>query len=136
MPSDSGDAGAAANPSAPTRSSATAVPAGLGAEDASLGGYFREHSRPPGFEGLDKQPYTVSLEAEQAPSLSTPYEGYLVFPRWAETGLGVVGHLETSTLLGGTSAQDVLDRLGEIPLRRVKELLDEAILKSAEDSGL
>jgi hypothetical protein len=59
-----------------------------------------------------------------------------VFPRWAETGLGVVGHLETSTLLGGTSAQDVLDRLGEIPLRRVKELLDEAILKSAEDSGL
>jgi hypothetical protein len=135
MPSDRGDAGAAANPSIPTRSSAAAGPAGLGSEDSSLGGYFREHSRPPAFDGLDGQPYTVSPEAEQTPSLSTPYEGYLVFPRWAETGLGVVGHLETPTLLRGTSEQDVLDQLGEIPLRRVKELLDEAVLRNAQDSG-
>ena len=135
MSSDRGDAGAAAKPSIPTKPSATSGPTGLSAEDSSLGGYFREHSRPPAFEGLDGQPYTVSLEAEQTPSLSTPYEGYLVFPRWAETGLGVVGHLETPTLLRGTSEQDVLDQLGEIPLRRVKELLDEAVLKNAQDSG-
>jgi hypothetical protein len=47
----------------------------------------------------------------------------------------VVGHLETPTLLRGTSEQDVFDQLGEIPLRRVKELLDEAVLRNAQDSG-
>ena len=83
--------------------------------DATLGGYFREHSRPPAFEGTDGEPYTVSPEAEKTPSLEAPYQGYLVFPRWAATGLGVVGHLETPTLLTGRSRDAVIERLGEIP---------------------
>ncbi len=95
--------------------------------DVTLGGYLEEHNRPPAFEGLDGEPYTVSAEVEQAPNLLAPYEGYLVFPRWAATGLGVVGHLETSTLQRGVSREAVLGELVKISLRRVKQLLDEAI---------
>lgn len=98
--------------------------------DATLGGYMREHSRPPAFEGMDGKPYSVSLEVEKTPNLGAPYEGYLVFPRWAAMGLGVVGHLETLTLLTGDSPDAVLKKLGEIPLLVVKRLLDDAIRRA------
>jgi len=78
---------------------------------------------------VDGEPYTVALEAEKTADLSAPWEGYLVFPRWASTGLGVVGHVETPTLLRGRSREGVLEELGQTPLGRVKELLDEAILR-------
>jgi len=107
-----------------------------GGPDTTLGGYFQEHSRPPGFEGLDGEPYTVALEAEKTPDLAAPWEGYLVFPRWATTGLGVVGHVETPTLLRGRSRESVLEELGKTTLGRVKELLDEAILRRHGSSGL
>ncbi len=104
-----------------------------GGADATLGGYLKEHSRPPGFEGLDGEPYTVSVEAEKTPNLVAPYEGYLVFLRWASTGLGVVDHVETPTLLTGKTREEVMAKLGEIPLLRVKELLDEAIRGRADE---
>lgn len=97
------------------------------AADLTLGGYLEEHNRPPAFEGLDGEPYTVSPEVEQTPNLLAPYEGYLVFPRWAATGVGVIGHLETSTLHRGVSREAVAGELGRLPLWRVKELLDEAV---------
>jgi hypothetical protein len=103
--------------------------------EGTLGGYVREHKRPPGFEGLDGEPYTVSLEVERTPNLAAPHEGYLVFPRWAATGLGVVAHLETPTLCRGRSRDAVIEELGELPLRRVKELLDEAILRREAPKG-
>ncbi len=106
----------------------------LSGPDATLGGYFREHERPPAFEGLDGEPYTVSVETENTPDLAAPYEGYLVFPKWATNGVGVVGHLETPTLLRGPTREAVVDGLGELPLVRVKALLDEAIRRQA-DSG-
>ncbi len=98
-----------------------------GTPDSTLGGYLREHDRPPGFEGADGEPYTVSPEVEKTPDLRSPYEGYLVFLRWASTGLGVVGHVETPTLVRGKTKQGVLDELGEIPLLELKHLLDEAL---------
>ena len=98
-----------------------------GGPDDTLGGYLREHSRPPAFEGVDGEPYTVSPETEKTPNLEAPVEGYLVFPRWAATGVGVVGHLETPILHAGPSREAVLEELGNISLREVKELLDEAI---------
>ena len=131
MSSRGGTAETAAEPPQPEKSAAPKEPAAAAGPDSTLGGYFREHSRPPAFEGLDGEPYSVSLETEQVSSLSAPYEGYLVFPRWAVTGLGVVGHLETPTLLHGTNPQEVLARLGEIPLSRVKRLLDEAVRQHA-----
>jgi len=95
--------------------------------EATLGGYLRVHGRPPGFEGADGEPYTVSLEVEKTPNLAAPHEGYLVFPRWAAAGLGVVGHVETPVLCRGKTREIVLQELGAITLQRVKELLDDAI---------
>lgn len=103
-----------------------------GSPDATLGGYVREHSRPPAFEGADGEPYTVSVEVEKTGNLLAPYQGYLVFPRWAATGLGVVGHVETPTLLTGKKREQVERQLGELPLVQVKVLLDQAIENSRE----
>lgn len=98
-----------------------------GSPDATLGGYFRVHDRPPAFEGIDGHPYTVSIEVERTADLRAPWEGYLVFPRWAHTGLGIVGHLETSTLWTGGTRDEVLAAAGDTPLLRVQAWLDEAI---------
>lgn len=102
--------------------------------DATLGGYVREHSRPPAFEGADGEPYTVSIEVEKTGDLRAPYAGYLIFPRWASTGLGVVGHVETPTLLRGTNRDDVAGRLGRLPLVQVKVLLDQALDQAGNDA--
>lgn len=105
-----------------------------GSPDATLGGYFRVHDRPPGFEGADGQPYTVSIEVERTSDLRAPWEGFLVFPRWAETGLGIVGHVETPTLWTGAEREQVLRAAGETPLLQVQLWLDEAIASSAPDA--
>ena len=103
---------------------------GVGAlADATLGGYVKKHDRPPAFEGSDGRPYTVSLEVERSADLRVPWGGFLVFPCWAETGLGIVGHLETPALAEGRTREDVLRRLEDLPLLDVKRLLEEAIMR-------
>jgi hypothetical protein len=104
------------------------------ANDATLGGYFEMHDRPPAFEGSDGHPYTVSLEIERSGDLRQPYGGYLVFPRWAETGVGIVGHVETPTLNVGGSQEDVLAALGELTLFEVQDLLERAIASSHSEA--
>jgi len=104
-------------------------------EDATLGGYLHVHERPPAFEGSDGQPYSVSIEIERTPNLVRPFIGYLVFPRWAETGVGIVGHVETPVLWEGTTQAEVSELAGKAPLLRVKELLDRAIDERAEADG-
>jgi hypothetical protein len=103
-----------------------------GTEDSTLGGYIRVHTRPPAFEGADGQPYTVSIEVERSANLRAPWGAYLVFPKWAETGLGVVGHVETPLLWEGKDEHEVIRLAGETPLGRVKALLDEAIRAKGE----
>ena len=111
-------------------------PAGEPAPDATLGGYFRVHDRPPAYEGSDGHPYTVSVEVEKTPDLRAPYAGYLVFPRWAQTGVGIVGHVETPTLVRGRTDAEVTDALGEKTLGEVQRLLEDAIARSGrEDFG-
>ena len=95
--------------------------------DQTLGGYFSVHNRPPAYEGTDGHPYTVSVEIEQTSNLRTPYSGYLVFPRWAQTGVGIVGHVETPTLCEGASSEDVTGQLGQLTLYEVQALLEDAI---------
>ena len=95
--------------------------------DGTLGGYLAHHNRPPAFEGTDGHPYTVSPEVEKTPNLETPYSGYLVFPRWADTGVGIVGHIETPLLLHGKSQEEVLAELQALSLMEVSDLLREAI---------
>ena len=101
-------------------------------DDSTLGGYFRVHERPPGFEGPDGHPYTVSVEVEKVPDLRAPYEGYLVFLRWAENGLGVIGHVETETLWRGESQDRVRFAAGETPLPEVQDHLYDALRQRAE----
>ena len=102
-----------------------------GSDDATLGGYFEKHDRPPAFEGVDGHPYTVSIETEKTPNLAAPFAAYLVFPKWAETGVGIVGHVETPILWEGRSKDDVIRLAGDTPLGRVKELLDRAVVERA-----
>lgn len=100
---------------------------GSGPDDSTLAGYFDVHSRPPAYDGPDGHPYTVSLEVEKTSNLRSPYTGYLVFPRWAESGVGIVGHLETPTLVECASSEEALERLGALTLIEVQGLLFEAI---------
>ncbi|MDT8341312.1 MAG: hypothetical protein RQ751_07345 [Longimicrobiales bacterium] len=101
--------------------------------DETLGGYFRVHDRPPAFEGPDGHPYTVSIEVEKVADPRRPYQGFLVFPRWAETGVGVVGHVETPTLWHGRSPDDVEQAAGGTSLHEVQALLDTAVRTRAAD---
>jgi hypothetical protein len=71
----------------------------------------------------------VSLEVEKTTNLRSPYAGYLVFPRWAQTGVGIVGHLETPTLCECASQDEAIRRLGELTLLEVQQLLSEAIAR-------
>jgi hypothetical protein len=102
------------------------APIGSGV-DSTLGGYLSHHSRPPAFDGSDGHPYTVSPEVEKTPNLLAPYSGYLVFPRWAETGVGIVGHLETPILLEETSQEAADMALKSLTLLEVQALLEGAI---------
>lgn len=98
-------------------------------DDTTLGGYFRVHDRPPAFEGSDGHPYTVSIEVEKTADLRTPYLGFLVFPRWAHTGVGIVGHVETPTLWRGASRDEILEHAGAATLFEVQAWLEEALAR-------
>ena len=102
--------------------------------DRTLGGYLTYHQRPPAFQGPDGFPYTVSLEVEKTPDLTAPFSGYLVFPRWARNGTGIVGHVETSVLLSGTREEEVVRNLGDLTLLEVQHLLRDAILSQQRES--
>ncbi len=108
---------------------------GESAADATLGGYVTVHSRPPAFEGCDGQPYTVSIETERSPDLRAPVAGYLVFPKWASSGLGIVGHVESPLLWRGQTPEAVVAEAGKATLREVQGWLNEAIVASAGGGG-
>ena len=97
-------------------------------DDSTLGGYLSLHSRPPAFEGSDKHPYTVSMEVEQTGNLRAPYSGYLVFPRWAETGVGIIGHVETPVLVEARTGAQATQALESLTLYEVKDQLEKAII--------
>jgi hypothetical protein len=103
-------------------------------DDTTLGGYFRVHDRPPAFEGSDGHPYTVSIEVEKTADLRSPWIGFLVFPRWAETGVGIVGHVETPVLWQGKGRDTVLAEAGALTLLEVQERLEDAI-RTRDASG-
>ena len=106
-----------------------------GVPDATLGGYLETHERPPAFEGVDGNPYTVSVEVEQTADLRAPYLGYLVFPRWAATGLGIIGHVQTPVLCRERGRAGADGYLRGLSLDRLKSLLDEGIAQQGGDAG-
>lgn len=105
-------------------------------DDSTLGSYFRVHDRPPAFDGPDGHPYTVSLETEKVPDLRHPWEGYLVFPRWAQSGVGIVGHVETPTLWRGRSEEEIRRTAGDTPLIEVQRHLHAALLARVDGPDL
>lgn len=100
--------------------------------DLTLAGYTEHHDRPPAFEGPDAHPYTVAIEVERTPDLAAPYVGYLVFPRWALNGVGIIGHVQTPTLVRAKSTDAVRAEVGALSLPEVKALLDKAIQRASE----
>lgn len=133
--------GAAANPAdaeewGEMTESDGAPEAGRGEDDRTLGGYFAVHSRPPAFEAADGQPYTVSIETERTGDLRAPVAGYLLFPRWAATGLGIVGHVESPSIWRGATRGEVVERAGALTLREVQRLLNEAVARRADEEGV
>ena len=106
---------------------------GQGEDDSTLGGYLEVHSRPPAFEACDGFPYTVSIETERSSDLRAPISAYLVFPRWAETGVGIVGHVETPLMWRGRTREEASGKAEALPLHRVQQLLDEAVIRKASD---
>ena len=108
-----------------------AAKAGESAEDCTLGGYLSVHDRPPAFEAIDGQPYTVSIEVERTGDLRKPVAGFLIFPRWAETGLGIVDHVESPVLWRAATRGVVMQRAGALELTEVQRLLNEAVLRKA-----
>lgn len=102
-------------------------------DDTTLGGYIRVHDRPPAYEGSDGHPYTVSLETEKTANLRAPWSGFLVFPRWAQTGVGIVGHVETRDLVEARTVEEARDALAALTLHEVHALLEDAITRSRDD---
>ena len=113
------------------RESGAATKPGGGEDDRTLGGYIEVHNRPPAFEACDGCPYTVSIETERSADLRAPVAGYLVFPRWAETGVGIVGHVETPLLWKGPTREAVVEQVGAVGLKEVQRLLNEAVVRNA-----
>lgn len=105
------------------------------ADDVTLGGYFETHDRPPAYEGPDGHPYTVSLEVERTSNLRAPYGGYLVFPKWAATGVGIVGHVETPVLVECGSEAEAMARLNDMSLLDVQRELLAAVERRVGRSG-
>lgn len=101
-------------------------------DDSTLAGYFRVHDRPPAYEGSDGHPYTVSVETEKTGDLRAPWIGYLVFPRWAQNGVGIVGHVETDDLVRSATQDEAQARLGELTLHDVHAQLEAAIERSTK----
>lgn len=100
------------------------------ADESTLGGYSAVYGRAAAFHGCDGQPYTVAIETERSGDES--WAAYLVFLRWAGSGSAVMGHLETGDLLSGTTEGEARARLEQLPLTRVKELLDETIKQRSD----
>jgi len=105
-----------------------------GVDETTLGGYPRVHGRAAAFEGSDGEPYTAAIEVERAEEPTGGWAAYLVFVRWAQTGSAIMGHLETGDLAEGATEEEARAALEALPLRSVKEILDQEIARRAAES--
>ncbi len=54
-----------------------------------------------------------------------------MFPRWAQTGVGIVGHVETETLVEARTTEEADEHLKALSLHHVQDLLEQAIRRQA-----
>lgn len=93
-------------------------------KDSTLGGYLREHERPPAFRGRDEESYTVEILTEPTDD-DGAWSAYLFFLRWR--GQEATGHLETDYLAHGGTEAEARAGLERLSLHEVKALLDDLI---------
>ncbi len=98
-------------------------------QDGTLGGYFQVHDRPPRSRARTAT-RTRSRSKSSRPETSWPPTGLLVFPRWAQTGVGIVGHAESPTLVECRSHREAEERLGALTLVEVQRILEDAVARA------
>lgn len=95
-------------------------------KDATLGGYWHEHQRPPAFEGPDGDSYTVEIITERDQSDDeTMWCAYVFFLRWS--GNQAVGHVESEYLARAATAEAARAEVEQLSLHVVKGLLDRLL---------
>ena len=99
--------------------------------DMTLGGYVAKHTRPPAFGGVDSQPYTVDVDVEETGPGA--WVAFLVFIRWAETGAGIMEHVESGDVAAGATEAEARNRALELSLYEVKAELDAAITRKKRE---
>lgn len=98
----------------------------------TIGGYAAAHDRPAAFEGTDGFSYSVELMATEDAAGNEPWGAFVFFVRWARIGASSPeGHLESDVLARGATQEQALERLGALPLSRIKQVLDQLIARSA-----
>ncbi len=95
--------------------------------DASLGGYFEKHARPPAFEGSDGASYSAEVYIEENAVAGKKFAAALLFVRWSPDGNQPVGHLETDYLAFAEQRTNAKAALYELSLHDVKQHLERLI---------
>ena len=95
-------------------------------KDATLGGYWHEHKRPPAFKGPDGDSYTVEIITEQRDADDeVAWCAYLFFLQWS--GNQPVGHVESAYLSRAETAETAQSEVEQLTLHAVKEILDKLL---------
>ena len=97
------------------------------AVEATLGAYMDRHDRVPAFEGIDGMPYTVDVDVESSDDPERPFAAFFVFIRWAETGAGIMDHVESFDVAYGETEEKARMAAQDLSLYEVKAELDRAI---------
>ena len=100
--------------------------------DATLGGYLDTHERPPAFEGVDGQAYSVQMYVDEKPCDDGRFGAAILFVRWSAAGDRPTGHLETEFLAHGDSPAAASSSLRSLTLHQLKARLDKLIALQKE----
>jgi hypothetical protein len=100
-------------------------------DESTIGGYMAVHARPAAFEGSDGAAYSVEIETDETDEPDAPWGAFLLFVKWSSGEPRVSGHLESDFLARGNSEAEVRKRVGDLPLQRVREILEMLIRERA-----
>lgn len=100
-------------------------------DENTIGGYMAVHARPAAFEGSDGAAYSVEIEADETGDPEAPWGAFLLFVRWSSGEPRASGHLESDFLARGASEAEARARVGDLPLARVREILEALIREHA-----
>jgi hypothetical protein len=103
-------------------------------DESTIGGYRAVHARPAAFEGSDGAAYSVEIESDETGDPEAPWGAFLLFVKWSHGEPRVSGHLESEFLARGASEEEALAQVGDLPLERVREILEALIRAHAPAS--